>query len=241
MVTLCLDFGNTLSKVGIFYGDKLIDKVVFDKEKTLEELEKLIQFHNPSRSILSSVIQHDEKIEALLKEHTQFYLLNLDTKLPFLNAYGSPETLGHDRLALVAGLSKQYPREDSLVISIGTCITYNFLAKNNAFRGGAISPGVHMRFKAMHEFTSKLPLVEKEGHLSILGYDTETSIRSGVINGIAAEIDGMIDLYKHQYGNINAVLTGGDAPFFETRLKNKIFADANFLFKGLYAILENHL
>ncbi len=241
IVTLCLDFGNTLSKVGIFYGDKLIDKVVFDKEKTLEELEKLIQFHNPSRSILSSVIQHDEKIEALLKEHTQFYLLNLDTKLPFLNAYGSPETLGHDRLALVAGLSKQYPREDSLVISIGTCITYNFLAKNNAFRGGAISPGVHMRFKAMHEFTSKLPLVEKEGHLSILGYDTETSIRSGVINGIAAEIDGMIDLYKHQYGNINAVLTGGDAPFFETRLKNKIFADANFLFKGLYAILENHL
>ncbi len=241
IVTLCLDFGNTLSKIGIFYGDKLIDKVVFDKEKTLEELEKIIQFHNPGRSILSSVIHHDEKVEELLRKHTQFYLLNLDTKLPFLNAYGSPETLGHDRLALVAGLSKQFPREDSLVISIGTCITYNFLAKNNAFRGGAISPGVHMRFKSMHEFTSKLPLVEKEGHLSILGYDTETSIRSGVINGIAAEIDGMIDLYKNQYGNINAVLTGGDAPFFESRLKNKIFADANFLFKGLYAILENHL
>ena len=239
-VTLCLDFGNSRLKTAIFYGDKLIDKVVFEKEHAVASLEKLIQFHNPTRSILSSVIHHSIEIEALLKQHTDFHLLDLNSKLPFLNAYGSPETLGHDRLALVAGLSKFYPRQDSLAISVGTCITYNFLASNNAFRGGAISPGIQMRFRSMNEFTSKLPLIEKEGHLSILGYDTETSIRSGVMNGIAAEIDGMIDMYKQQYGNINAVLTGGDGPFFESRLKNKIFADANFLFKGLYAILENY-
>ncbi len=114
----------------------------------------------------------------------------------------------------------------------------DLLAKNNAFRGGAISPGVDLRLRSLHEFTDKLPLVQREGHISILGYDTETSIRSGVINGMVAEIEGMIEFYEGQYGKINAVLTGGDAPFFESRMKKKIFADTNFLFKGLYAILE---
>jgi type III pantothenate kinase len=238
-VSICLDFGNTNLKAAIFIGDRLIDKVLFDKDNAIESLTKIIEFHNPSHSILSSVIHHSPDIEELLKAHTKFHLLTTQTKVPFLNAYGSPETLGNDRIALVAGLCKQFYKEDSLVISVGTCITYNFLAKNNAFRGGAISPGVELRLKSLHEFTQKLPYVNREGHISILGYDTETSIRSGVINGVAAEIDGMIDRYELQYGKINAVLTGGDGAFFESRLKSKIFADTHFLFKGLYAILEN--
>jgi type III pantothenate kinase len=237
-VSICLDFGNTNMKAAIFLGDRLIDKIIFNPEEALEKLKMLIDFHNPQKSILSSVVNHAKEIENLLQTHTKFHLLSTNTKIPFLNAYGSPETLGHDRIALVAGLAKQFPKEDSLVISIGTCITYNFLAKNNAFRGGAISPGIELRLRALNEFTQKLPYVSREGHISILGYDTETSIRSGVVNGIAAEMDGMIDRYEAQYGRINAVLTGGDGAFFESRLKSKIFADTHFLFKGLYAILE---
>jgi len=239
-VSLCLDFGNTNLKAALFLGDKMTDKILFTQEEAIFTIGKIIEMHKPQRAILSSNIAHSTEIDVLLEANTKFILLNSKTRLPFLNAYGSPETLGNDRLALVAALSKLYPKEDSIVISIGTCITYNFLAKNNAFRGGAISPGVELRLKAMHQFTDKLPLVEREGHLSVLGYDTDTSIRSGAINGIAAEIDGMIARFESQYGRINAVLTGGDSPFFESRLKNKIFADTNFLFKGLYAILDQH-
>lgn len=239
-VSLCLDFGNTNLKAALFLGDKMTEKVVFNESEAIFAIEKLIEMHKPTRAILSSNINHSKEIETLLEANTKFILLNSQTKLPFLNAYGSPETLGNDRLALVAALCKLYPKEDSIVISIGTCITYNFLAKNNAFRGGAISPGIELRLKAMHQFTDKLPLVSREGHLSVLGYDTETSIRSGAINGMAAEIEGMISRFEAQYGKINAVLTGGDSPFFESRLKNKIFADTNFLFKGLYAILDQH-
>lgn len=239
-VSLCLDFGNTNLKAAIFTGDKLTDKVAFTASEALSVLADMIHTYKPEKSILSSVIHHDKQIENLLSTATRFVLLDKNTRLPYLNAYGSPETLGNDRLALVAALSKQFYREDSLVISIGTCITYSFLAKNNAFRGGAISPGINLRLRSMYEFTDKLPLIQPEGHASILGYDTETSIRSGAINGIAAEIDGMIANFESQYGKINAVLTGGDAPVFERRIKSKIFVDTNFLFKGLYAILDQY-
>ncbi len=237
-VSLCIDFGNTNLKATIFQGDRLAQKFLFTESDAITTLQKIIALHNPQKAILSSVINHSKSIDNYLAENTRLTVLNNQTKLPFLNAYGTPETLGNDRLALVAALCKQFPHQDSLVVSIGTCITYSFLAKNNAFRGGAISPGVDLRLRSLHEFTEKLPLVQREGHISILGYDTETAIRSGVINGMVAEIEGMIDFYSSQYGKINAVLTGGDAPFFESRMKKKIFADTNFLFKGLYAILE---
>lgn len=237
-VSLCIDFGNTHLKATIFQGDRMAQKFIFTEADAINTLQKVIALHNPQKAILSSVINHSKSIDNFLHENTKLTILNTNTKLPFLNAYGTPETLGNDRLALVAALSKQFPSQDSLVVSVGTCITYNLLAKNNAFRGGAISPGVELRLRALHEYTDKLPLVQREGHISILGYDTETAIRSGVINGMVAEIEGMIEFYESQYGKINAVLTGGDAPFFESRMKKKIFADTNFLFKGLYAILE---
>lgn len=217
----------------------MAEKFMFSQNAILDDLTRVVTIYNPEKIILASVVNHDHSIEELLAKHATLFVLNsYDFRLPFLNAYGSPETLGHDRLALVAALSKFYPGEDSLVISVGSCVTYNFLAKNNAFRGGAISPGLEMRLRSMSDFTQKLPLISREGHVSLLGYDTETSLRSGAVMGIASEIDGMIERYEGQYGKINAVLTGGDGPFFESRLKSKIFADSNFLFKGLYAILE---
>ncbi|MBL7754917.1 MAG: type III pantothenate kinase [Bacteroidota bacterium] len=238
-VSLCLDFGNTNWKGALFQGDRMAEKFMFSQNAILDDLTRVVTIYNPEKIILASVVNHDRSIEELLAKHATLFVLNsYDFRLPFLNAYGSPETLGHDRLALVAALSKFYPGEDSLVISVGSCVTYNFLAKNNAFRGGAISPGLEMRLRSMSDFTQKLPLISREGHVSLLGYDTETSLRSGAVMGIASEIDGMIERYEGQYGKINAVLTGGDGPFFESRLKSKIFADSNFLFKGLYAILE---
>ncbi|MBL7771345.1 MAG: type III pantothenate kinase [Chitinophagaceae bacterium] len=239
-VSLCLDFGNTTLKAAVFTGDKMTDRIEFTATEALATIADIINTYKPEKSILSSVVHHDRQIENLLYTATRFILLDKNTRLPFLNAYGSPETLGNDRLALVAALGKQFPRQDSVVISIGTCITYNFLAKNNAFRGGAISPGINLRLRSMYEFTDRLPLIQRDGHLPMLGYDTDTSIRSGAINGIAAEIDGMLNNFTEQYGTINAVLTGGDSPFFESRLKSKIFVDTNFLFKGLYAILDQY-
>ncbi|MFZ4753906.1 MAG: type III pantothenate kinase [Chitinophagaceae bacterium] len=238
-VSLCLDFGNTNWKGALFQGDRMAEKFMLQQSNIHEEITQILNLYSPTKVILSSVVNHEKSIEDLIAKQATLYVLNSnDFRLPFLNAYGSPETLGHDRLALVAALSKFYPGEDSLVISVGSCVTYNFLAKNNAFRGGAISPGLEMRLRSLNEFTDKLPLISREGHVSLLGYDTETSLRSGVVMGIASEIDGMIERYESQYGRINAVLTGGDGAFFESRLKSKIFADSNFLFKGLYAILE---
>jgi type III pantothenate kinase len=238
-VSLCLDFGNTNWKGALFQGDRMAEKFMLQQSNIHEEITQILNLYSPTKVILSSVVNHEKSIEDLIAKQATLYVLNSnDFRLPFLNAYGSPETLGPDRLALVAALSKFYPGEDSLVISVGSCVTYNFLAKNNAFRGGAISPGLEMRLRSLNEFTDKLPLISREGHVSLLGYDTETSLRSGVVMGIASEIDGMIERYESQYGRINAVLTGGDGAFFESRLKSKIFADSNFLFKGLYAILE---
>ncbi|MBP6456608.1 MAG: type III pantothenate kinase [Chitinophagaceae bacterium] len=238
--TLCLDFGNTTYKYAIFQGDKLMQTHHIEIESALEKIKSIVEKEKIERAILVSVVNHDEGINEFLSTLKKFIQLNPKTNVPFINAYGTPETLGQDRVALLSGLVKKFPGEAGLVICIGTCITYNFLTDRKTFRGGAISPGINLRLKSMNQFTDKLPLVEQKGDSPLLGYDTETSLRSGVINGIAAEIDGIIDRYETQFGKINAVLTGGDAPFFESRLKSRIFADNNFIFKGLYAILEHN-
>ena len=128
--------------------------------------------------------------------------------------------------------------KNSLIIGLGSCITYNFINQYHQFLGGNISPGMDMRFRAMHEFTAKLPLVQAEWNIPLLGYDTKTNMQSGVILGMAGEIDGMIERYAARFGNFNVVLTGGNSAYFASLLKNRIFADFNFLFKGLYALSE---
>lgn len=237
---LLFDLGNTASKVTIQEQGKITQKIILERNNELHDIEKLLEHYKPTHSILCSVIHHSKEIEELLKQKTKFISLSHYLKLPFLNAYTTPETLGQDRVALLAALSVHYPMQNSIVISVGTCITYSFLASNNAFRGGAISPGIQMRLDALHQYTQQLPHIKKEGDIVLVGYDTETSIRSGVINGIAAEIEGMIEKYTRQYGKINAVLTGGDVSYFETRMKKEIFVDSNFLFKGLYAIFQKN-
>ena len=157
-----------------------------------------------------------------------------------INAYNSTGTLGMDRIALSVGMQDLYPQKNNLVICLGTAITYNFSQIHGIFRGGNITPGMKMRFKALNEFTDKLPLIEENGEILLLGYDTTTCIRSGVVLGIAAEIDGMINNYRTQYPDFNVILTGGDCAFFVNRLKNRTFADDQLLLKGLNSILNHN-
>lgn len=238
---LCIDWGNTRVKAGIFQDNKLVKEFNSSEEEALGHIVALAEEYKPEAAILSSVASHPPELKALLQEYTSLLVLNSSTPLPIMNAYHSSETLGADRLALAVGAHDIYPDFNNLVISTGTAVTYNFIHKNRAFRGGNITPGLDMRFQALHEYTDKLPLVSADGELILLGYDTQTSIRSGVVMGMIAEIDGMINLYKEQYPDLNVVLTGGNSPLFAGKLKNRIFADSQLLLKGLNTILRHNV
>lgn len=237
MTTLCFDFGNTRLKAGLFHDDQFVEELLL-ASGDVAEITSVLEKHQPQKTILSSVINHDEAIESLLASKTLFHKLSAKTKLNFTIAVNKPETVGPDRLALAAAAVHFYPGKNNLVIGLGTCITYNFINQYNHFLGGAISPGMDMRFRAMHEYTAKLPLVKASWNPPLVGYDTKTNLQSGVIIGMACEIEGCIAKYLEKYGNFNAVLTGGNSAHFASQLKNKIFADHNFLFKGLYALSE---
>jgi type III pantothenate kinase len=235
--TCCFDFGNTRKKCAVFEGRDLLELSVLpdDNEETI--IEFLNKYH-PEKTILSSVINHNPAIETLLNKHSKFHKLSYQSRLPITSPVGKPETIGADRLGLVVAAVDNFPGKNNLVIGLGTAITYNFVNKYNEFLGGGISPGMEMRFKALNNFTDLLPLVKKDSIFPLVGYDTRTNILSGVVLGIVKEIDGIIESYEEKYGNFNAVLTGGDTAFFVHLLKKKIFADPNFIYKGLYAICE---
>lgn len=237
--TFCFDFGNTRMKMGLFEGRELKTVEVLESDSD-DTILGLIKAYRPDKAILSSVIHHRPEMEKILAAHCRFHKLSHQSILNFTTPVGKPETIGADRLALVCAAVDNFPGNNILVIGLGTCITFNFINRHHEFVGGSISPGMEMRFKSLQHFTAKLPLVEKDWNFSLIGYDTRTNILSGVIMGMAKEIDGVIDEYKNRYRNFNVVLTGGDAPYFVYHLKNKIFADSNFIFKGLYAISEKN-
>jgi type III pantothenate kinase len=237
MNTICLDFGNTRLKAAIFEEDRLKEVTILDAD-VHDNLRQLLEQFNPERSILSSVINHDPSIEQLLATTTKYHKLSNVSKIPFTIPVGKPETVGADRLAICAASVYLFPKQNNLAIGLGSCITFNFINQQHEFLGGSISPGMEMRFRAMHQFTARLPLVEADWNVPLIGYDTRTNLQSGVVLGMAAEIDGMIELYEKRYGNFNVLLTGGDIRIFEPHLKNKIFADPELIFKGLYAISQ---
>jgi type III pantothenate kinase len=238
-VNLCIDWGNTNVKAAIFDNDILKSQYAFSGEVALEKVSGLMDSYKAEKAILCSVTDHNDELIHLIKSRIRsMVMLDGYTRTPINNAYLSAATLGPDRLAMVCGAFAASPDKTNLVIGAGTCVTYNLLQKNKTFRGGAISPGLHMRLKAMNAFTDKLPEVELNGDLLLLGYDTETCMRSGAVYGMAAEIDGMISAYAAQYPDFNAILTGGDAPFLATKIKSKIFADPDVLLKGLNLILN---
>ncbi len=233
--TLCFDFGNTLLKCGVFETGQLTEVLTLENDDP-ETINRLLDKYKPKHTILSSVIDHNAEIEKLLAEKSSFLKLNASIKLPFTTPVGKPETIGADRLALAAFASFFYKDQNTLVIALGSCITYNFINKYNSFNGGSISPGMEMRFKALNHYTAKLPLVKVDWNFPLIGYDTTTNILSGVLQGMASEIDGIIDEYKKKFEKFNVLLTGGDTANFVRHLKNKIFADPYLILKGLYAI-----
>lgn len=236
-ITLCFDFGNTRLKCGVFKSNLITEVIVLtgDSPKILQQL---IDKYHPAKTVLSSVIDHDPQVEIILGSQSVFHKVSHLTKLPFTAVVAKPETIGADRIALAAGAVYFYSGKNNLVIGMGSCVTYNFINKYNQFLGGSISPGMEMRFTSLKTFTAKLPLVKPSWNFPLIGYDTKTNILSGILLGMCKEIDGIIEEYSKRFGNFNVLLTGGDAPYFVAHLKNKIFADPDLIFKGLYAISE---
>lgn len=239
MTTICLDFGNTRQKLALFEGDAL-KEVIYLRDDAIGHLQEVIEQHRPQRSILSSVVAHDEAVEELLQQRTAFHKLSHLSKLPFTMPVGKPETMGADRIALAAASVFLFPGSNILAIGLGTCITYNFINQQGQFMGGSISPGMAMRFRAMHEQTALLPLAKAHWNVPLIGYDTATNLQSGVLLGMAKEIDGLVAAYKKRYGLFNCLLTGGDAPLLTPHLESGIFADPHLIFKGLYAICQHN-
>ncbi len=238
-MNLVIDIGNTLVKMAVFQDDVLVKKKIALKQnffKILEELEQ--SFPNIKDVLVSSVSKTPSKWLQKLQE--DYNMVFLDQELPqvFLNSYATPRTLGNDRIALVSAASKLYPNQNVLVIDAGTCITFDIKNSENEYLGGAISPGLQMRYQAMNTFTENLPLLEPEEAVDLIGNTTIKSIQSGVIFGITAEIDGVISMYNSQFKDLTIILTGGDSVFLCKRLKNSIFANSNFLLEGLNYILE---
>ncbi|MFV0540379.1 MAG: type III pantothenate kinase [Aestuariibaculum sp.] len=238
-MNLIIDIGNTFVKLAVFQSDKLFYRQIIEKKGLLENVEQIKnKFPEVKQAIISSVAHLSNTEWDVLKKQFKLLLLSPSVLLPFTNNYGTPKTLGVDRIALVSAAVNQYPNKNVLVVDVGTCITYDFVTSALVYLGGAISPGLQMRYRALHTFTSKLPLLEIESPNYIIGGNTNQSIHSGVINGTVNEIEGFIERYKQKYSDLTVILTGGDSNFLAEQLKSSIFVNSNFLLEGLNFILK---
>jgi type III pantothenate kinase len=231
---LAVDIGNTKIKAAVFKEATLIDKHTFDKN----EAEKYFMFFfkkypDITNSILSSVGQRDDELLTYLTANSALTVITHGSAFPFANKYATPATLGIDRMVLAAGAVLKNPIKNCLIIDAGTCVTYDFVEAGNNYLGGAISPGLQLRYQALHTFTAKLPLLSPGMPQQYIGNSTAESIHSGVVNGLLHEINGFIGQYREQYQDVIIILTGGDAEFLAKRFKNTIFANSNFLLESL--------
>jgi type III pantothenate kinase len=240
-MNLAIDIGNSGIKIGLFNKSELIH---FSHVKSAGKFlwKKYAIQKQVTNVIICSVVKDSGKsIEKKLKNVANTIHLNELTKTPIKNKYKTPKTLGKDRLAVAIAGSDLFPKSNVLIIQAGTCLTLDFINAKNEYLGGAISPGLNMRLKALHTFTGKLPLVKPETISYRIGTTTNESILSGVVNGMKDEIDGTIEEYKRIYKNLKVILTGGDAYFFESQLKNEIFAQPNLVLYGLNKIIEHNV
>ena len=240
-MNLIVDIGNTRIKIAVFNNDELIYNEVFTREVFLETALNLIEKFNCKNAIISSVgILKKTEINQI-KAKINVIELNASSKIPFINNYATPKTLGVDRIALVAAAVSKYKNQNVLIIDAGTCITFDFVTNKKIYLGGAISPGIEMRYKSLHKFTKNLPLLKPQNKTNLIGNSTEMCIHSGIINGVISEIDSIITKYKKKNKDLTVVLTGGDVNFLSNKLKNGIFANPIFLLQGLNTILTYNL
>ncbi len=234
---LVIDIGNTRIKSAVFEDDNFIKETVFLKENYQSSIENILnEFKNIHSIVVSSVGKLEKDAFKVFLDKVNLYSISRESSFPFKNHYATPETLGIDRMVLSAGAVLQFPQKNRLIIDAGTCVTYDFIDEHDIYHGGAISPGIRLRYESMHQYTAKLPLLTIQEPENIIGDSTINSMHSGVINGLTFEIDGYIEALKLKKENFIIILTGGDAIFLAKRLKNTIFANSNFLLESL-----NHL
>jgi type III pantothenate kinase len=233
---LATDIGNTRIKAAVFEENTMLGPFVFDGEALEANLRSIYEKHPFSDVILSSV--GGAAIDFEIPGNARVHLVSHKWHFPFENLYTTPQTLGIDRMVLAAGAALEYPGMDCLVIDAGTCITYDFVNAAGQYLGGAISPGLRLRYAALNSYTANLPLLETEIPAGFIGDSTAQAIHSGVVNAAVYEIEGFIDAYGLRYPNFIIILTGGDGEFFARRLKNTIFANSNFLLESLNKLFQ---
>lgn len=235
MKNFVIDIGNTRSKTALFEDGKVLLEKNFERFELFLEYTKGLQFHH---AIVSSVTYTKEQLEDLLD--FSFLFLDKNTVLPITNKYATPETLGVDRKAAVIGGRSIVENGPLLAVDLGSCITYDFLDESDNYMGGAISPGLQMRFRAMHQQTARLPLVELEmGTVpEFIGNSTVNCLRSGVYFGILNELNGFVQTYQKQYHDLKVIICGGDSKIFESLTKDHIFVIPNLILYGLDRILS---
>jgi type III pantothenate kinase len=236
-MNLIIDIGNTFIKLAIYDDDKLLFLKRYKKVRVsdINEIRKKYPFQ---KAILSSVRgSHPYFIQHLQKNY-HLSILSHKTKVPVTMAYKTPKTLGLDRLAAVVGAVAAYPNSKVLVIDIGTCMTFDYVDEKKIYHGGNISPGIELRLRAMHDYTSSLPLVERKKHKDILGKSTTHAIQNGAVWGMKLEIERFIEKLTMKYGRLRVILTGGDAIYFGDWIESKIFANPNLVLDGLNHILN---
>jgi type III pantothenate kinase len=236
-MNLIIDVGNTRIKAAVFEKDRLVELLFFTEKELLEKVNFFLQKYVIADAIMSSVKVLSEDLMKSLQEKRHFLVLDAKTNVPFINKYKTKDTLGMDRIALVSNAVGKFSKENVLIIDAGTCITYDYVNSKNEYFGGAISPGIEMRYKSLNYYTSKLPLLEKKETNFIIGGSTDESIHSGVVTGVVGEISFVIEEYSKENGDLTVVLTGGDTNFLAKQLKSSIFANQNFLLDGLNEIL----
>ncbi len=244
MANLVIDIGNSYIKTAIFSFDELL-WVQSRSDIDDQYINNLLKEHKPERAIISSVKKQHESWEAAISNSIPLIKFSNSMATSVKNHYRTPQTLGADRLAAVAGAHAAYPGKANLVIDAGTCITYDGIDADANYYGGSISPGLAMRYKALNHYTDGLPVITADDTFNdAIGYDTTTAIRSGVQNGIRFETLGFIQSYFEQHADTNIILTGGDAIFFDTLLKNSIFApqikiEPHLVLIGLNAVIQH--
>ncbi len=239
-MNLIIDVGNTRIKLAVFKNSELIHTESINNKNLIEKAAVLIKKFGCINAIISSVGSIKKSQIEVIKTEIDLLELNNYTKIPFKSNYATPKTLGVDRIALVSSAILNFPKANVLVIDAGTCITYDFVDKTGLYEGGAISPGIEMRYNSLHKFTNGLPLLKPTYLNELIGNSTESSIHLGIIIGVISEIDSFINQYRKKNKDLTVVLTGGDTNFLSNRLKNSIFANPNFLLEGLNKILTHN-
>ena len=239
MRTVCIDAGNSSIKIAFLENSAILTSVAFahdDKAGLEEYLKSLPQIDG---SILAAVRNVEATIVEAIKQKSDLFInLSADTPVPVHNLYKTPETLGKDRLAAVVGAYSMFPGKDVLIFDAGTALTIDFLDRNGNFRGGNISPGLNMRFKALHEYTEKIFFCEQSDDYQLIGENSSSAIVSGVQFGMIFEVKNYIDIFVKKYPELVVILTGGDMNFFVNKFETRIFAEPNLVFIGLDKIIK---